>query len=72
MQFYRHALGRAHRISMSLLDHRPVPAMEGVLSPIIDLDSSTRAASHLLARDTLQPHSNRAPRASRDLLGRHR
>lgn len=64
--------GRAHGISVSLPHHRPVSAMEGVLSPIINLDSSTRAAGHLLARDALQPNADWPRRASRDLLGCHR
>ena len=50
--------GRPHRISVSLPHDRPVSAMEGVLSPIIDLDSSTRAAGHLLARDAPQPDAD--------------
>lgn len=46
--------------------------MEGVLSSVIYLDSSTRAPSHLLARNAFQPDPDRARRASRDLLGRDR
>jgi len=46
--------------------------MENVLSSIIYLNSSTRAPSHLLARDAFQPDPDRARRASRDLLGRNR
>ena len=46
--------------------------MEGVLSPIINIDSSTRATGNLLARDALQPNPDWPRRASRDLLGCHR
>lgn len=64
--------GRADRVSVSLSHHRPVSAMEGVLSPIINLDPSTGATGHLLARDALQPDADWPRRASRDLLGRNR
>jgi hypothetical protein len=57
---------------MSMLDDGPIPAMEGVLSSIIDPDSITGTASHLLARDSFQPDPNRARKAAGHLLGCHR
>jgi hypothetical protein len=57
---------------MSMLDDGPIPAMEGVLSSIINPDSITGTASHLLARDSFQPDPNRARKAAGHLLGCHR
>jgi hypothetical protein len=68
----RLCLGRTYRLSMSVLDDGPIPAMEGVLSPVINPDSITSTASYLLARDPFQPDPNRARKATGDLLGCHR
>jgi len=68
----RLCLGRTNRLSMSMLDNRPIPAMEGVLSSLIDLDSVISAASHLLARYSFQPDPNRTRKAAGHLLGCHR
>ena len=68
----RSCAGRTYRLSMFMLDDGPIPAMEGVLSPVINPDSITRTASYLLARDTFQPDLNRARKATGHLLGCHR
>lgn len=64
--------GRTYRISMSVLDDGPIPAMEGVLSSVINPDPITGTASYLLARDTFQPDPDRARKATGHLLGCHR
>lgn len=65
----RLCLGRTYRLSMSVLDDGPIPAMEGVLSSAIDPDSITGTASYLLARDPFQPDRDRARKATGHLLG---
>lgn len=57
---------------MSVPDDGPIPAMEGVLSSVIDPYSIAGAASHLLARDAFQPDPDRTREETGDLLGRHR
>jgi hypothetical protein len=57
---------------MFMLDNRPIPAMEGVLSSLINLDSIISAASYLLARHSFQPDPNRTRKAAGHLLGCHR
>jgi hypothetical protein len=57
---------------MSLPDHRPVPAMEGLLPPIINLDSIIGATGYLLARNPSHPHPDWIRTTARHLLGRHR
>ena len=68
----RFCLGRTYRLSVPAPDDGPIPAMEGVLFSVINPDSITGTASHLLARDSFQPDPNRARKATRHLLGRHR
>ena len=57
---------------MFMLDDGPIPAMEGVLSSVINPDSITGTASYLLARDTFQLDPNRARKATGYMLGCHR
>jgi hypothetical protein len=57
---------------MSVPDDGPIPAMESVLSSVINPDSIAGAASHLLARDSFQPDPDRARKATGHLLGCHR
>ncbi len=45
-------LGRTYRLSMSMPDDWPIPAMEGVLSSLINIDSITSTAGYMLARDS--------------------
>jgi hypothetical protein len=67
----RLCLGRAYRLSMSVPDDRPIPAMEGVLSSVIDPDSIAGAAGHMLARHSFQLDPNRARKPTGHLLGCH-
>ena len=56
---------------MSLPGHGPIPAMEGVLPPIINLDSIIGPPGYLLARHPFEPHSDWTRTTTRHYLGRH-
>jgi hypothetical protein len=45
--------------------------MEGLLPPIINLDSIIGLTGYLLARDPFHPHPDRSRTTTRHLLGHH-
>jgi hypothetical protein len=65
-------VGHVDRISMSVPDQRSIPTMEGLLPPIINLDSIIGFTGYLLARDPFLPHPDRSRTTTGHLLGHHR
>ena len=64
--------GRSYGIPVPQPHHRPVPKMEGLLSPIVHPDSAAGAPGYLLASNTSQPGPDRSRATTGGLLGRDR